>query len=89
MITQGKDLITAWLKHDLGEMYSISEKGLAVFGNENDFLNKRNDKWMKVLPGLMKKESRFVAVGALHLAGPRGLDNQLQDLGYTLTPIKL
>ena len=36
----------------------------------------------------MAKESQFIAVGALHLAGPFGLVLQLQELGYTVTPIK-
>jgi len=89
MIIQGHELIEYWFKHDLEKLYSVSEKGMAVFGNENDFLNNRNNKWMKMLPGLLKKESQFIAVGALHLAGPTGLVKQLQELGYTITPIKL
>lgn len=89
MINQGNELIDYWFKHDLDKMYAVAEKGLAVFGNEQDLLKKRNDQWMKTIPGLLKKESQFIAVGALHLAGPSGLVRQLQDLGYTLTPIKL
>ena len=89
MINQGNDLIANWFAHDLNKMYAITMKGLAVFGNETDYLDKRNDRWMKVLPGLINKESQFIAVGALHLAGPRGLVKQLEELGYTLTPIKL
>ena len=89
MINQGNELINNWFKHDLDMMHAVSEKGLAVFGNETDFLKNRNDKWMKKLPGMLKKESQFIAVGALHLAGSSGLIKQLQSLGYTLTPIKL
>ena len=89
MVSQGNELIDNWFKHDLEKMYSVSEKGLAVFGNEKDFLKNRNDKWMKRIPALLKKESQFIAVGALHLAGPSGLVKQLQDMGYTLTSIKL
>lgn len=89
VIQQGNDLMASWFNHDLDKMYAITLEGLAVFGNENDYLSKRNDQWMKVLPGLFKNESQFVAVGAVHLAGPDGLVKQLQDLGYTLTPIKL
>lgn len=89
MLKQGNDLLANWFTHDLDKMYAISMEGLAVFGNETDYLNKRNDKWMQVLPGLINNESQFIAVGALHLAGPHGLVKQLQDLGYTLTPIKL
>jgi len=89
MINQGNELIENWFKHDLNKMYAVSEKGFAVFGNENDFLSKRNDKWMQTIPGLMKNQSQFIAVGALHLAGPHGLVEQLKQLGYTLTPVKL
>lgn len=39
--------------------------------------------------GFTEKESQFIAVGALHLSGPSGLVKQLQDMGYTLTSIKL
>jgi len=57
--------------------------------NKNNFLKKRNDKWMKLLPELIAKESQFIVVGTLHLAGPHGLLKQLRQLGFTLTPIKL
>jgi uncharacterized protein YbaP (TraB family) len=42
---------------------------------------------MKTLPDLMAKESQFIAVGALHLAGPYGLISLLQKQGYTVTPV--
>lgn len=89
MIDQGNELLAKWFEHDLDGMFAVSEKGLKVFGNETDFLIDRNAKWMKVLPASLSKGSQFVAVGALHLAGPYGLVSQLQRLGYTLTPIKL
>jgi uncharacterized protein YbaP (TraB family) len=57
------------------------------FGNSDYLIKDRNNKWMKVLPGLMKESSQFVAVGALHLAGPDGLITQLQNSGYKVTPV--
>lgn len=89
LIRQGNELMHQWFNHDLDKMYAVSEQGLKAFGNEEALLKQRNDKWMKILPGLMKAEPQFIAVGALHLAGPFGLVKQLQQLGYTLTPIKL
>jgi uncharacterized protein YbaP (TraB family) len=44
---------------------------------------------MTKLPDLLKRQSQFIAVGALHLAGPYRLVKQLKEPGYTLTPIKL
>jgi uncharacterized protein YbaP (TraB family) len=52
-------------------------------------LDNRNNQWIEQLPKLMKEQSLFVAVGALHLTGESGLVNQLRKKGYTLTPIKL
>ena len=48
-------------------------------------IKKRNDNWMQTLPALFKKQSNFVAVGALHLAGSDGLVEQLKRMGYTVT----
>jgi uncharacterized protein YbaP (TraB family) len=52
-----------------------------------NFLDNRNQKWMKKLPDLMQQGSTFVAVGALHLPGRSGLINLLRGAGYTVKPI--
>jgi uncharacterized protein YbaP (TraB family) len=57
------------------------------FGNSDFLLKNRNERWMNVLPGLMKKEAQFIAVGALHLPGPHGLIALLRKAGYTAVPI--
>jgi uncharacterized protein YbaP (TraB family) len=44
---------------------------------------------MEKLPALMKKQSLFVAMGALHLVGQTGLVNQLRKKGYTSNITKL
>jgi len=49
-------------------------------------LDNRNKKWMEQLPGLMKEQQTFVAVGALHLAGECGLINLFRNAGYKVTP---
>lgn len=52
-------------------------------------LEDRNNNWMKQLPGLMREQSLFVAVGALHLTGNKGLINQLRSQGYNVKPVNL
>jgi uncharacterized protein len=89
MIEMGDELLKSWFANDLDKIYAVFEK-LSDASGQSDFLLKtRNDKWMKVLPKLIQKESQFVAVGALHLGGPDGLIAQLQQQGYKVTPIKL
>ncbi|MFN9495835.1 MAG: TraB/GumN family protein [Bacteroidota bacterium] len=52
----------------------------------NVLLYDRNQKWVEQLPTLMMRAPSFIAVGALHLAGERGLVNLLRQKGYTVTP---
>lgn len=51
-------------------------------------LYKRNEKWAEQLPMIMMRAPTFIAVGALHLAGERGLVNLLRRKGYTVTAYK-
>jgi len=52
-------------------------------------ITNRNNNWMKLLPGLMKQQASFIAVGFLHLVGETGLVSQLKKSGYTLEPFLL
>ena len=88
MIQLGDELLQNWFDGDLNSMHTIYEKSIALSGEKDYLVKGRNDHWMKVLPGLITGEPQFIAVGALHLAGPDGLVKQLQGLGYTVTPIK-
>lgn len=51
-------------------------------------LDIRNANWVKVMPGLMQKESTLFVVGAGHLGGEMGLIKSLRKLGYLLEPVK-
>ncbi|MEO6547738.1 MAG: TraB/GumN family protein [Ferruginibacter sp.] len=88
MTRLGDDLLLSWFNHDINKLYRIYEKTLQLSGESDYLVKERNDKWMKKLPGLLAREPQFIAVGALHLAGPSGLISQLQQLGYTVTALK-
>lgn len=88
-VPMGDELLQHWFNHDLDGMFSIYKRAAAFTGENDDLLKNRNNNWMRRLPGLLLKEPQFIAVGALHLAGPDGLVKQLQQLGYTVTPVKL
>lgn len=89
MIEMGDELLKSWFANDLDKVYAVYEKLSDASGQPDFLLKTRNDKWMKVLPKLIEKETQFVAVGALHLGGPNGLIAQLKQQGYHVTPIKL
>lgn len=50
-------------------------------------LYRRNAAWLEKLPTLLEEGPLFIAVGALHLAGDRGVVNGLRRLGYTVSPL--
>ena len=54
----------------------------------DNFLFKRNDNWIPKIIKLMNKKPTFIAVGAAHLGGERGILNLLKKEGYTVKPIK-
>ena len=52
--------------------------------NIEAMLYKRNDDWIPKLQELFAEKDAFVAVGAAHLVGPRGVLTSLKKLGYTV-----
>ena len=48
----------------------------------------RNQKWLTVLPQMMKKKTSLIAVGAGHLGGESGLLYKLNEMGYTVEAVK-
>lgn len=55
---------------------------------ESALLYTRNARWAEALPAIMQEASTFVAVGAAHLPGPKGLLQLLKQKGYEVTPVK-
>lgn len=88
-----KKLTNAYMKQDLNTMLQISEerKGNqcdSSASEEDAMIYNRNQSWAQKLPAIMKAAPTFVAVGALHLPGEKGLLNLLKKQGYTLEPVK-
>ncbi len=54
---------------------------------EDILLTNRNKSWISQLKNIMRKESVFVAVGAGHLVGEKGLINSLRKAGYKVEPL--
>lgn len=56
---------------------------------EDPFIKERNQKWMQVLPSLMRTKPCFVAVGLLHLMHNCGLIVELRRAGFVVEPVDL
>ncbi|MEO9021868.1 MAG: TraB/GumN family protein [Ginsengibacter sp.] len=48
---------------------------------------KRNRRWAKIIPSLIASQSAFLAVGAGHLPGEKGLLQLLNEKGYNVNPV--
>ena len=84
----------------LNDLYLAQDiEGLAALSNESAkdadeaafmeaLVDMRNANWIKALPALMSEKPSFIAVGALHLPGEKGVLEGLRKAGYTVTAIK-
>ena len=73
----------------LDDLNRKSNKVWGISAEENaEFLDLRNIDWVKQLPELMKLNSCFIAVGALHLPGENGLIKLLRKKGYKVVAVK-
>ncbi len=81
-------LMLAYKNQQLDVMEKLitkSEFGMDEF--EDVLLNRRNTNWVKKLEAVMKSKSAFVAVGAGHLVGEKGLISLLRKAGYAVEPL--
>ena len=78
------DLIDAWRHGDIAEL----EAGMLDELAKHEELNKtlvtdRNSRWVGQIEELLDDDDDYlIIVGALHLIGPQGVPNQLEDMGY-------
>jgi hypothetical protein len=80
-------IVDLYFAQDIVGLWAVTTDNKEYIGDMKRLLEDRNNNWMKKLPGLMKDKPQFIAVGALHLAGPTGLVYQLRKAGYTVTPV--
>jgi uncharacterized protein YbaP (TraB family) len=52
-------------------------------------LDQRNENWGRKMPDILSPQKTFMAVGAAHLGGKKGLLNILETQGFELRPVKL
>ncbi len=85
--TQAKVLNSSYMAQDIDNLLKLTE------GEDSDpqfmeaLLDRRNADWLTKLPEILKNGNNFIAVGALHLVGDKGIIEGLRKLGYTVEPI--
>ncbi|MBO9618785.1 MAG: TraB/GumN family protein [Niabella sp.] len=75
---------------NLSVEYNFNQNLPIVYGQlERELILKRNNYWVDKLPSILKTGNVFIAVGLQHLKYKEGLINQLRELGYTVSPVKI
>jgi len=75
-------LVEAYKKQDITLLLQL------VADSDLDLLvNTRNQNWIPKIEKLIHSQRTFIAVGAAHLAGERGLIYLLREQGYILEPV--
>ncbi len=86
---QFKQMVEIYKSQDIDAMVTMigeDEQGLGDF--EDVMLNNRNENWIPIMKEMMGFKTVFFAVGAGHLAGPKGVIHLLREEGYSVSPVK-
>jgi uncharacterized protein YbaP (TraB family) len=81
------EMVAQYKAEEVDGLYSSTEE---YMNNEEEMkflLYARNQNWAERLEIRLGEETLFIAVGAAHLAGEKGIIKLLRERGYELTPI--
>ena len=86
-----KKIVSIYKSGDIDLLYSeyindTSETALTL-REKHDFLDDRNTRWAKKIAEIIKNNSAFIAVGALHLPSENGLIALLKKAGFKVKKI--
>jgi len=81
-------MVAAYKNENLTELTKLIQDPIWMTAEQKEkLLAGRNVNWTTIIPDLIKEQSCFVAVGAGHLSGEKGLISLLRGKGYSLTAI--
>ena len=87
-IEESSKLVSDYKNEDIQEMYESNTREKVMNAKAKKYmLDDRNINWVKQMPGMMKTESIFFAVGVAHLGGDLGVINLLRKAGYKVKPV--
>lgn len=89
MIDETEGMLKAYLEGNLEQMVGMVAEGeenqLAAY--DDILLNDRNERWIAPIEKMILEKPTFIAVGAAHLGGSKGVIELLRKEGYTITPV--
>ena len=86
--TELEQMMKIYLSGDLEGLYVFMKSNAMMEQFQTQLLDERNEAWIPQLETLFKSGSTFVAVGAGHLAGEKGVLSLLKEKGYQVEGIR-
>ncbi len=82
-------MVKVYKNQQLAKMQQLlNNSDFGMEDNQDILLDKRNANWVLQLKKIMPAQPVFIAVGAGHLVGDKGLITLLRKEGYTVRPLK-
>lgn len=87
-LAQFRELMTVYKQKDAEKLYEIIIRQMSETQTSRmDLLDNRNQKWIPRIERIIAEKPSFIAVGAGHLGGKKGVVALLRERGYTVTPV--
>ena len=83
-----EEMIELYKEQNIAELFDMMSDYEEVSNVQTDLLDDRNTAWIPKIEDQIAKEPTFIAVGAAHLFGEKGVIQLLKDAGYTLKPLE-
>lgn len=81
-------MVAAYKSENLTELTELIQDPAWMTAEQREkLLNDRNINWTTIIPNLIRDEACFIAVGAGHLSGDKGVIVLLKEKGYRVTAI--
>ncbi len=81
-------LLNYFKSQDIFALRTMIDTSGQMEGFTTQFVDDRNELWIPAIDKISSSKSGFIAVGAGHLGGEKGLINLLRQAGYEVTPVK-
>lgn len=90
MVDEMNNLQRAYRGQYLDSLEFLMKKDKGMLANHEEvLLTNRNSAWIPKIEEHVKNKSCFIAVGAAHLIGEKGVIQLLKNKGYTVTSVKI
>jgi len=82
-------LVEAYKDKDIHKLYELVASNDEFKDISNTLIDERNQNWVPKLENAFRSGRTFVAVGAGHLGGEKGILQLLRDRGYEVVPVTM